>query len=123
MYSRALKRIREPQSKTSPNKLTIEYNKWLERKLEEKEQFVMIFLKERFAGYKIKYLEQYLELTETKEDEYNVPPEPEILPEQKPDNILLQPETILPDTAPRGVVAGGIAPSEKPITITIPKTI
>ena len=83
LYSRALKRIREPQPKTSPNKLTIEYNKWLERKLEEKEQFVMIFLKERFAGYKIKYLEQYLELTETKEDEYNVPPEPETIYQNK----------------------------------------
>ena len=67
LYSRGLKKIKEPQAKANPNKLTIEYNRWLERKIKEKNEFIMLFLKERFSGdIRLKRLEHYLELLQSK---------------------------------------------------------
>ena len=45
LFSKAIKRIKEPQAKANPNKLTIEFNRWLERKTNEKNELDYIIFK------------------------------------------------------------------------------
>ena len=45
------------------NKLTVEYKKWLERKIKVKDGLILIFLRERFGeDHKQTRLEHYLNL-------------------------------------------------------------
>ena len=43
LYSRALKKMREPQAKANPNKLTKQFNKWLMQKTSEKRTNLLIY--------------------------------------------------------------------------------
>ena len=47
LFSRAIKKIREAQAQSNPNKLTKQFNKWLMQKTSEKNELInVIFTRE-----------------------------------------------------------------------------